>query len=114
MARLMASRALAAAIAVAFCFGAIAAKPKARANPNAALILRARSALAERMKDPASLQTRRISVHRGSDGMVVCGEVNARNSYGGYVGFQRFVYGAGVALLEDDQEYGQLAIGCYE
>jgi hypothetical protein len=43
----------------------------------------------ETMKDPASVQFR--SVHLGSTDDTLCGEVNAKNSYGGYVGFRPFI-----------------------
>jgi hypothetical protein len=42
----------------------------------------------ERLKDPDSAKFRRIKV--SEDGTLVCGEVNAKNSYGGYTGFTRF------------------------
>lgn len=41
------------------------------------------------LKDPDSAKFRRI--HTSFDGSIVCGEVNAKNSMGGYVGFQRFM-----------------------
>jgi hypothetical protein len=42
------------------------------------------------MKDPSSVMLRDTQLSH--DGKVVCGQVNARNSYGGYVGFNRFIY----------------------
>lgn len=43
----------------------------------------------ERLKDPTSAQFRGLRFVNGDT--VLCGEVNARNSYGGYVGFVAFV-----------------------
>lgn len=44
-----------------------------------------------RMKDPASTSFRNLSAVKKADGAVtVCGEVNSRNSFGGYTGFSPF------------------------
>ena len=43
------------------------------------------------MKDPESTQFRDLVYFTGRDGDAVCGEVNSRNTYGGYTGFSRFV-----------------------
>lgn len=43
--------------------------------------------VADTLKDPASAQFRNLK--RGKE--VLCGEVNGKNSYGGYVGFKRFI-----------------------
>lgn len=42
----------------------------------------------ELLKDPESAQFKSLSLTPGG---VLCGEVNARNSFGGYVGFKKFV-----------------------
>lgn len=47
----------------------------------------AKAAVAAQLKDPASAQFTEVSA--SSD--TVCGYVNGRNSFGGYVGAQRFV-----------------------
>lgn len=46
------------------------------------------------VKDPSSVQFRN---QRGS-----CGEVNSKNSYGAYTGFQRYIAVSGMAVLEND------------
>lgn len=43
------------------------------------------------LKDPLSAQFRKVRVVPYGNGKVVCGEVNGKNSYGGYVGFKPFV-----------------------
>lgn len=57
----------------------------------------------ESMKDPDSAKFRRITI--SPDGSMVCGEVNAKNSMGGYVGFKKFVNiadkGADFSFYED-------------
>lgn len=45
-----------------------------------------------KIKDPDSAKFRSVYFHQGADGIpVTCGEVNSKNSLGGYVGYQRFV-----------------------
>jgi hypothetical protein len=48
--------------------------------------------LARKMKDPSSVQFRDVYVPEKSESGLpaICGEYNAKNSYGAYVGFQRF------------------------
>lgn len=50
---------------------------------------RAQRLVAERMKDPAALQFRDVRYNPATG--VACGQVNAKNSFGGYVGFQDFI-----------------------
>lgn len=64
------------------------------------LIAQAKHAVRENLKDPMSAVFKEVYVTK--DG--VCGEVNAKNGYGGYSGFSRFVFAkkAGVALINPD------------
>jgi len=49
-------------------------------------------AVRAKLKDPRSADFRNVFFHRGSQNVpVTCGEVNSKNSFGGYIGFQRFV-----------------------
>jgi len=59
---------------------------------------RAREAVVNRLKDPESAQFRNERVV-GKEGFV-CGEVNAKNSAGGYVGFSSYA-----AFRLDDGSY---------
>ena len=75
---------IAAAIAVpAFAqpgYGAMAAKAKVIA--------------AHDLKDPDSAKFRDIGIYKsttGKGGVTVCGEINAKNAYGAYIGFRRFM-----------------------
>ncbi|ROQ53674.1 hypothetical protein [Pseudomonas putida] len=61
-------------------------------------IERAREAVADRLKDPESARFRNERVV-GEDHFV-CGEVNAKNSAGSYVGFSSYA-----ALRKDDGSY---------
>lgn len=42
------------------------------------------------LKDPVSAQLRNVRLAQHPKGKVVCGEINGKNSYGGYVGFKVF------------------------
>jgi hypothetical protein len=57
----------------------------------ASWIEKGQSSVRSRLKDPASAQFRNSVVKRTSGTPVVCGEVNSRNSFGGFSGFKRFV-----------------------
>lgn len=59
----------------------------------AAEIALLRTQVQDRVKDPDSVKLRRIVVGDLENGLSrrVCGEANAKNSYGGYVGFQTFI-----------------------
>lgn len=46
------------------------------------------------LKDPESVRFQKTRLSAYAGGLVLCGEVNAKNSFGGYVGFRRFVAGA--------------------
>ncbi|WP_420137867.1 hypothetical protein [Sphingomonas sp.] len=48
----------------------------------------AEQAVTSALNDPASAQFRNVQAFPKG----VCGEVNAKNGFGGYVGFRRFIY----------------------
>jgi hypothetical protein len=53
--------------------------------------------ISRRLLDPASLQIRNIAVKtaistNGQKVTILCGEYNAKNRFGGYIGFKQFVY----------------------
>lgn len=60
------------------------------------------------LKDPGSAEFQNTFVSRKLGGPVVCGEVNAKNSFGGYTGFQRFVSGGTVQALESQMKAGEM------
>jgi hypothetical protein len=54
--------------------------------------------IAANLKDPNSAQFRRLFIAgKGLPMKFLCGEMNAKNSYGGYVGFKKFFTAAGAA-----------------
>jgi hypothetical protein len=65
-------------------------------------IEQAQIALANSMKDPSSTQFRNVRLVKYLEGNVICGEVNGKNSYGGYVGFTPFVASTSSAVLYDN------------
>lgn len=55
-----------------------------------------KEAVLSTLKDPDSAQFQNIKGY--------CGEVNSKNSYGGYVGFKRYVSIDGAVLLENSED----------
>jgi hypothetical protein len=68
-----------------------------KAGNYANFVQQAKTALSADFKDPSSAQYRGMFVS-GEAMPVLCGEVNAKNSYGAYVGFRRF-YATGKPFL---------------
>lgn len=66
----------------------------------------AKRAVASRLKDPGSAQFRNLKrVEQVAGEAAICGEVNGKNSFGGYSGFEEFVYkGGSVYIGSDDVE----------
>lgn len=64
-------------------------------------ITSAQKEIRNQMKDPESAKfkgVKQITNLRGE--MAVCGEVNSKNSYGGYVGYKTFAYKSGKAVID--------------
>lgn len=78
----------------------------------------AQSAVAARLRDPMSAQFQDVVGYALPDGgRIVCGQLNARNGFGGYNGFAPFyvrLRGAEVVRLfhDDGTGYGPAFIGC--
>lgn len=64
-----------------------------------------REAVIAKLKDPDSAQFR--NTRPTADGLYLCGEVNAKNSMGGYTGFKRFyvLWQFGVASIQGEGSY---------
>ncbi len=72
-------------------------------NPlNTELIKKLQEKLILRMKDPSSAQFRNVKLNFHGDAL--CGEVNARNGFGGYNGFKHFVVTQDGAYVESDKK----------
>ncbi len=48
--------------------------------------------VASQMKDPNSVEFQNWHAFENQNGLVVCGEINAKNSFGGYSGRQDYVF----------------------
>lgn len=74
-----------------------------RVEATVAQIAFAKEKAAYDLKDPSSAQFRDLyAITRGLGDDTVCGEINAKNSYGAYVGFRKFyVYSNGKYLISD-------------
>lgn len=59
---------------------------------DASKISEAQNAVARTLSDPKSADFSNDRVAGSGDRQLVCGEVNAKNSFGGYVGFRRYAY----------------------
>lgn len=53
------------------------------------------------LKDPESAMFRKIHTPDDRDD-VVCGELNAKNSHGGYTGYTRFIYANSIILIHSE------------
>ncbi|WEN14301.1 hypothetical protein PY254_13790 [Rhodanobacter sp. AS-Z3] len=67
----------------------------------------AKKAVMATLKDPASVQWRDIRAQPrkdswGKEHPVICGEYNAKNSYGGYTGFKPFIFEDNRLHIDDD------------
>lgn len=76
---------------------------QARTAKQAELLEKARAAL----KDPSSAQFQGVRVNNG--GTAICGKMNAKNSFGGYVGFRDFV-GTDEGVVVKPPECGEVGI----
>ncbi|MGP9798170.1 hypothetical protein ACT3UJ_12520 [Halomonas sp. 86] len=55
-------------------------------------VKKSKEAVADRLRDPDSAQFRNIKSGKASNGLeTVCGEVNGKNAYGAYSGYERFI-----------------------
>ena len=57
------------------------------------------------LKDPDSADFKDVGFYSGGRAAAVCGHVNAKNGFGGFIGFQRFIgSGEDIVFLESDME----------
>jgi len=86
-------------IAIIFTAGTAQATPKAKPAAKPDSIAVAHERVKDALKDPDSAKFRSEFVAR--DG-AVCGFVNAKNSYGGYGGFRRYIVEPDRVMLDGD------------
>ena len=64
--------------------------------------------LAVRLNDPKSAVFEDVFVSRKAGPPVVCGLVNAKNSFGGYAGRERFVVAGDLSVFESEMGLGEM------
>ncbi|MGH8273631.1 MAG: hypothetical protein ACRES9_05155 [Gammaproteobacteria bacterium] len=66
----------------------------------------AKKKLASDLKDPDSAKYKDVHAYQddagGKTAIVFCGEINAKNSFGGYNGYERFVAAPAIAVMESE------------
>ena len=85
----------------------------AQTGKYAEAVRKAKTALTRDFKDPDSAKFRDLGIYKsttGKGGVSVCGEVNAKNSYGAYAGFRRFVVSGDMSYLDDEENRGIFAV----
>lgn len=65
-------------------------RTKFEAANHSQFVVQAKENISNTLKDPFSVQFRKLFLSHHGFEPVLCGELNAKNSYGGYVGFRRF------------------------
>ena len=73
----------------------------------------AQGAVANRMRDPSSVQFRNVERCRGEPALVK-GEYNAKNGFGSYTGFSSFYYVAGSVVLLEDYQFSEMIDRCFK
>jgi hypothetical protein len=69
------------------------AQPSAATQSRPDYFLRAKQAISEGMRDPDSVKFGKLFEGTGLSGnQTICGEVNAKNGFGGYTGMTPFIY----------------------
>lgn len=81
--------AVSAVLLIAVTVQVIAATPKKKPSPQMAQIESAQQRVVSMLNDPESARFRDVGISPTSN--AVCGFVNAKNAYGGYPGFRRFI-----------------------
>ena len=85
------------------------ARMEALKKAETAEIERYKAKAAENLKDPASAQFRALKLIPGNDAL--CGQINAKNSFGGYVGFRAFsVTSAGTVYFSPSDDVTRIQI----
>lgn len=80
-----------------------AANPYADKGQQQLWIVKGQEAIKARLKDPDSAEFRNVGFYSGGPAPVACGEVNAKNGFGGYTGYERFIAsGSKLAILASD------------
>lgn len=75
-------------------------------------VVAAERAVRSELKDPDAAQFRDVRANYTEEfGVVACGRVNAKNEFGGYTGFRRFVSGGRSVILEGRDNIADAWVG---
>lgn len=74
----------------------------------AATLKAGKDAVKSMLKDPESAQFTSVRMGEFRGEKIVCGNVNAQNSFGGYVGVKPFAAGPLVAIIYEEYDYDVL------
>lgn len=79
-------------------------KPPFKSNPKVArqVMRDGKATLLNQLKDPDSAKFKAVFT---SEDVATCGEFNAKNSMGGYVGYKRFIVFANTVVMEDADRF---------
>lgn|SRR5574337_446890 len=95
---------------LAFLLAGFAALPAISQDKGySALVTKAKKVIVRDLKDPDSAKFRDVGIYKsttGKGGVSVCGQINAKNSYGAYNGFRGFMVAEGFALIEGEDRQG--------
>lgn len=84
--------------------------PESNEPNEAGMIVIARKAVEAKLRDPESAQYRNEHLGSFKGVPVICGEVNAKNGFGGMSGYERFISNGGEAtVLTSDMEPAEFA-----
>lgn len=86
-----------------------AAIPANGDEPDVPEIARAKKIVTDRMKDPTSVMFKDVVFFK--EKQTVCGSINAKNSYGGYTGYQLFVVGADGEVHTSEEKIAGVSVG---
>lgn len=87
--------------------GRVTARDKKKAFQELQYISIHQERIKNHLKDPSSAEFRGVRVSHAV-APVVCGEINSQNSFGGYSGYQRFISGGNVQVLEEEMAPGEM------
>ena len=73
------------------CFEKVALKLNDSKSEMETFVARAKQEATRSFLDPESGKFRNLYVTQNKSGLSLCGEINGKNSYGGYVGYRRFI-----------------------
>ena len=78
------------------------------------LVYLSREGIKNRLRDAGSAKFRNVGYYSGGRAAAVCGEVNAKNAFGGFSGYERFVAVGDAAFFESDVNDGKFGVEVWD